>query len=123
MMSRQKTRRSMPSSSTQMFTRQAFHRKASSLLKNLESGAFSSFCRLLGLGGRGVLVRDQLLVGELVRIDRLELPVSVDRDRLDRLVPIAKLRLPEVPLEDLFRALEALRDLVLRDRLHCPVCE
>src|SRR6266487_4038839 len=26
----------------------------SSLLKNLESGAFSSFCRVLGLGGRGV---------------------------------------------------------------------
>ena len=28
--------------------------RSSSLLKNLESGAFSSFCRVLGLGGRGV---------------------------------------------------------------------
>jgi hypothetical protein len=68
-------------------------------------------------------MRDQVFVGKLVWIDRLQLPVSLDRGRLDRLVPIAKLLSPELPLEDFFRALQALRDVVLRDRPHCPVSE
>ncbi len=60
-------------------------------------------------------MRDQVLVGKLIGIDRLQLAVRLDRGRLDGLVPVAKLLSPELPLDDLFRALEALRDLVLRN--------
>ena len=61
-------------------------------------------------------IRDQVLVGERVGIDRLQLAVRLDRSGLGRLIPLAELLTPELPLEDLFRALEALRDLVVGDR-------
>ncbi len=68
-------------------------------------------------------MRDQVLVGELIGIDRLELAMRLDRGRLDRLVPVAKLLAPELPLDDLFRTLEAPRNLGLRNRPHRLVRE
>ena len=46
-----------------------------------------------------------------------------DRSRLDLLVPFAKLLPPELLLDDLLGALEALRDLLLCRHLHGAVCE
>jgi hypothetical protein len=64
---------------------------------------------------------DQVLVGQLVGIDRLQLAVSLDRGRLDRLIPVTELLSPELPLEHFFRTLVALRDVAFRRRPHCLV--
>jgi hypothetical protein len=68
-------------------------------------------------------ILDQLLVGEAAGIDRLQRAVRLDRVRLDRLVPVAKLLSPELALHHLRRALEAGRDLLLGERHHRAVAE
>src|SRR5262249_55210708 len=68
-------------------------------------------------------VRGQVIVGERVGVDRLQCAVSPDRGRLDRLVPVAELLAPELPLEDFFRAAEALRNIGLGGRPHGLVRE
>ena len=58
-----------------------------------------------------------------VGLDRLQLAVSLDRGGLEGLVPVAKLLAPELLLEHLLGAREALRDLLLRRRPHRAVRE
>jgi hypothetical protein len=83
---------------------------------------------VLGHHGRVVVaalreICDQLLVGECVRINRLDLPMRRDRSRLVSLVPLPKLLPPDLFLEHLFGPLEALRDVLLRGRSHRVVGE
>ena len=68
-------------------------------------------------------IGDQLLVGERVGIDCLQLPVRPDRGRLDGLVPVLELLAPEFLLEDFFRPLESHRNFLRRNRMHGPVDE
>src|SRR5438093_12230421 len=49
--------------------------------------------------------------------------MSLHRVRLERLVPLAKLLSPELPLENLLGALETPRDLIFRNRPHDLVRE
>ena len=70
-----------------------------------------------------VEVRDQLVVGERVGVDRLQLAVGLDRGRLERLVPLAELLAPDLALPHLLGAREALRDLVVGCRMHRAVRE
>src|SRR5262249_11720579 len=76
---------------------------------------------------RGVVVaatcqmRDQVFVGKVLGVDRLELSVSLERGRLDLLIPVVKLPSPELSLEDILDTLEALRHIAFRDRPHCLV--
>ena len=63
-------------------------------------------------------VLDELVVRERVRVDRLELAMLRDRRRLGRLVPLAELLAPQLAGEDLLRAREPLRDLLLGSRQH-----
>ena len=68
-------------------------------------------------------IRDQLVVGEGVGVDRLQLAMGLDRGRLERLVPLAQLLAPDLALPHLFGAGEALRDLVVGCRPHRVVRE
>jgi len=68
-------------------------------------------------------VRDQVRVGEGVGIDRLQVAVRLHGSGLQRFLPVAKLRSPELLLEDLLRTRKALRDLLLGYRQHCPIRE
>ena len=68
-------------------------------------------------------IGDQLLVGERVGIDCLQLPVRPDRGRLDGLVPVLELLAPEFLPEDLLRPLESHRNLLRRNRMHGHVGE
>ncbi len=68
-------------------------------------------------------VGDQRVVGEHVRVDRLQLAMGLDRGRLERLVPLAQLLAPDLLLPDLFRAGETLWDLVVGRRPHRVVRE
>src|SRR5262249_41027342 len=78
---------------------------------------------------RGVVVaatcqmRDQVFVRKFLGVDRLELSVSLERGRLDLFIPVVKLLSPELPLEDIFDTLEALRYVAFRDRPHRLVRE
>src|SRR5262249_27800051 len=78
---------------------------------------------------RGVVVaatcqmRDQVFVRKFLGVDRLELSVSLERGRLDLFIPVVKLLSPELPLEDIFDTLEALRYVAFRDRPHRLVGE
>ena len=68
-------------------------------------------------------VRLQLVVRERVRVDRLELAMRRDRRRLGDVVPLVQLLTPELAVEHLVRAREALRDLLVRRRQHALVAE
>src|SRR5207249_1082357 len=68
-------------------------------------------------------VRGEGIVGESVGVDRLQLPVRLHRGRLERLVPVAQLLPPELPLIDLLRTLEAPGELSFRNRPHDLVGE
>ena len=68
-------------------------------------------------------MRSEGVVREPVGVDRLQLAVSLHRGRLERLVPVAKLLSPKLPLVDLLRASKALGELRLRGRPHNLVRE
>ena len=68
-------------------------------------------------------VGDELVVGERVGVDRLDVAMRGDRGRLGRLVPFAQLLAPELVGPDLLGAREALGDLLVGRGLHLVVPE
>src|SRR5262249_32819436 len=68
-------------------------------------------------------IRDQLCVGEVVRNDRLQLPVRGDSGWFAMFVPIAKLLPPKLLRENLFSTLKSLGNFGLRGRQDLTVAK
>src|SRR5215470_19882070 len=68
-------------------------------------------------------IRDELCVGEGIRIDGLQLPVRRNGGWFAILLPIPKLLAPELLCEDLLGALKALGEFSLRSRQYLVVAE